>query len=103
MVEPRLRPRAALGRRRATTETCHDFGWCEAVLDTTFARTGEIDPSRKREVPSRLSVILPRRRGGGKHFLRVPHAPVRSGPAIVVTTRFRETSRTFFSFRSPLP
>jgi hypothetical protein len=44
---------------------------------------------------SRRSVILPRRRGGGKHFFRVPRPAVRSGPAIAVTTRFRETSRTF--------
>ena len=52
---------------------------------------------------SRRSVILPRGRGGGKHFFRVPRPAVPSERAIAVTTRFRARSRTFISFPSPLP
>jgi hypothetical protein len=57
-----------------------------------------------RPSPSRRSVILPRGRGGGKHFFRVPRPGIRSGPAIAVTTRFRARSRTFFSIPGiPIP
>ncbi|MDV7390126.1 hypothetical protein RZS08_02180, partial [Arthrospira platensis SPKY1] len=36
-------------------------------------------------------------------FFRGPRPGIESGPAIVVTTRFRARSRTIFAFASPPP